>query len=244
MAPARLSIATTASSSDATLSANSTLPKLVGSPLASIRSLTPSGSPCSGPRLSPRITAASLSRAVARPVSNERAMTALTAGSMSSIRRMQLSMSSTGESLRSPISARAVTAGRSHGSVMSGLLFLDPALAGQFLHLGRFLGDESRPVRIALEAGFVPDLLEAFDHRRAGDRLFQHRGQPVANGRRNSLGRHYRTPGDEVDIGIAEFGKRRNVGKELRALGGEHCQRANRAGFDLRPDPDHRIHMV
>ena len=51
-----------------------------------------------------------------------------------------------GESLRSPISARAVTAGRSHGSVMSGLLFLDPALAGQFLHLGGFLGDESRPV--------------------------------------------------------------------------------------------------
>src|SRR5438445_8031202 len=188
MAPARLSIATMASSSAAMLSANSTLPKLVGSPLASIRSLTPSGSPCSGPSASPRITAASLACAVARAVSNEHAMTALTAGSISSIRRMQLSISSTGESLRSPISARAVTAGRSHGSVMSELLFLDPALEGQFLHLGGFLGDESRPVRIALEGGFVSDLLETLDHRRAGDRLFQHRGQPVANGRRDSLG--------------------------------------------------------
>src|SRR5829696_2447763 len=162
-----------ASSSAAMLSANSTLPKLVGSPLASIRSLTPSGSPCSGPSGSPRTTAASLSRAVARADSNERAMTALTAGSISSIRRMQLSMSSTGESLRSPISARAVTAGRSHGSVMSGLLFLDPALAGQFLHLGDFPGDEARPVRIALEGGFVPDLLESLDHRRACDRRFE-----------------------------------------------------------------------
>src|SRR6185295_8084983 len=65
IAPACLSIATIASSSAAMLSANSTLPKLVGSPLASIRSLTPSGSPCSGPSASPRITAASLCRAVA-----------------------------------------------------------------------------------------------------------------------------------------------------------------------------------
>src|SRR5207245_6898305 len=180
------------------LSANSTLPKLVGRPLASIRSFTPSGSPCSGPSGSPRTTAASHSRAVARADSNERAIIALTAGSISSMRWMQLSSSSTGESLRSPISARAVTAGRSHGSVMSKLLFLDPALAGQFLHLGRFLGDESRPVRIALEASFVPDLLEAFDHRRACDRLFQHRGQPVANGRRDSLGHNHGTPGDKV----------------------------------------------
>src|SRR3954453_12337506 len=193
------------------LSANSTLPKLVGSPLASIRSFTPSGSPCRGPSASPRITAASLSRAAVRADSNERAMTALTAGSIASIRPMQLSMSSTGESLRSPISVRAVTAGRSHGSLMSGLLFLDPALAGQFLHLGDFLGDETWPIRIALEAGFVPDFLEALDHRRTCDRLFQHRGHPLANGRRDSLGHNHGTPGDKVDIGITEFGERRNV---------------------------------
>jgi hypothetical protein len=51
MAPARFNIVTIASSSAATLSANSTLPTLVGSPLASIRFLTPSGSPCSGPEV-------------------------------------------------------------------------------------------------------------------------------------------------------------------------------------------------
>ena len=54
-------------------------------------------------------------------------MTALTAGSIFSIRPMQLSMSSTGESLRSPINARAATAGRSHGSVISAYSSLIPA---------------------------------------------------------------------------------------------------------------------
>src|SRR5689334_11332281 len=218
MAPARLSIATIASSSAATLSANSTLPKLVGSPLASIRSLTASGSPCSGPRSSPRIIAASLSCAASRAVSNERATIALTAGSIASIRPMQLSMSSSGESLRSPISARAVTAGRSHGSVMPGLFFLDPGGLCQLLHLGGFLGDEARPVQMALEARFIPDLREAVDHRGARDRLFQPRGEAVANGCRGPLGHDDGAPGDKVDVGIAEFGERRNVGKELRAL--------------------------
>ena len=118
IAPARRSMPTMASSLVATLLANSRLPNVVGKPVASIRSFTPSGRPCSGPMASPRRTDVSCRSASSRAVWKERAQNALTAGSTASMRSMQLSTSSTGEISRAPIKARASTADRSQRFVM------------------------------------------------------------------------------------------------------------------------------
>ena len=68
----------------------------------------PIGRPCSGGSASPCATAASAAFAATRARSKSRATMAFTAWSTASIRAMQLSSSSTGDSCLRPISARAV----------------------------------------------------------------------------------------------------------------------------------------
>src|SRR5215813_12819937 len=87
------------------------------------------GTPCSGPRSSPLITACSASRAAASATSGVTVQKALTIGLRRSIRSSTRRVSSTGESFRARISAASSVAGVKARSddviVVSGLLLRD-----------------------------------------------------------------------------------------------------------------------
>ena len=88
---------------------------MVSRPSVSLRSLIPTGSPCSKPSGSAFITACSARFASSRARSYPLPVTALTAGLMASTWSMHESRSSTGESCFAPIRCRASTAERSQG---------------------------------------------------------------------------------------------------------------------------------
>ena len=96
------------------------LPWVVRSPSVSSRSFTPSGRPCSGGRPSPYATAASATLAAARVQVKVARHHGIHTWSTATIRAIQLARCSVGASFFCPISRRAVTALRSHGSVMAG----------------------------------------------------------------------------------------------------------------------------
>src|SRR5262249_51326562 len=87
------------------------------------------GTPCSGPRSSPLITACSASRAAASATSGVTVQKALTIGLRRSIRSSTRRVSSTGESFRARISVASSVAGVKARSddviVVSGLLLRD-----------------------------------------------------------------------------------------------------------------------
>ncbi len=122
MAPAARRVATMASSLTGRLSRKISEPNVVGRPATSNISLMPSGRPCSGPRLSPAMTLVSAARASSSMRPKSKATSALTAGFTASTRAMQLSASSTGESLRREMSWRASMAVKSAGVVNGSLL--------------------------------------------------------------------------------------------------------------------------
>ena len=93
-----------------TLLRNPMLPYVVSKSLVACKSFTPNGSPCKGPKASPRMTADSACFALARARSKSVAQIALIAGLSASIRAMQASMSSTGDTWRAPIRRRSSTA--------------------------------------------------------------------------------------------------------------------------------------
>ena len=93
----RSRVYTKASCSD-TLSANSFDPKVIRSPAVSMQSFSVNGTPCRGPNSSPRITAASASRAKASGSSCGKITTAFSLGFNSSMRSKWACTTSTGES--------------------------------------------------------------------------------------------------------------------------------------------------
>src|SRR6185503_5975406 len=83
-------------------------PYVVRSPAVSIRSFTPTGMPCSGPRWRPATISRSASRASARTASGgTRVVNAFRLGSMAAIRSRIASARSTGEIARRPSSSAA-----------------------------------------------------------------------------------------------------------------------------------------
>ena len=107
MAPAALRRSTEGASSVGTLSSFRREPQVVLIPLVMTTSLTATGTPCSGPRLSPRWTAASAVRACFRAESNAGVQKALSLGSICSIRSMRASTKVTGDSWLVRIAAAA-----------------------------------------------------------------------------------------------------------------------------------------
>ena len=130
MPPAARIACTTRSSLSGTFPAKIGLPKVVGSPAASWRSLIPTGRPASGPGASPAITALSTCAAAARAPGKSVATIAFTAWFTRSMRRMQLSRSALAESSFRPIRARASSAVRSQGSPMAQYPSAKPSLRG------------------------------------------------------------------------------------------------------------------
>ena len=150
---ARRMFATLNSSSAGTLSLNSSEPNVVLSPAVACRSFTPMGSPASKPASSPRPIDNSISFARLRAASTSIATIALTAELVFSMRAMQLSSSSTGDSLRSPMRRRASTAERSQGSVIDRFLRDVPypgtvrGMGGKAKHL-QHVFDKLTPARV------------------------------------------------------------------------------------------------
>jgi hypothetical protein len=99
IAPAWRSLAITAASAVATLSSRMREWQVVGSPATSMMSLTPTGMPCSGPRLRPAAISASAARAACIAASASSRTKACSVGSSDSIRASSAVSSSTGESV-------------------------------------------------------------------------------------------------------------------------------------------------
>src|ERR1700737_294628 len=93
-APARLRLATTGLSAAAILSRKATTPLSVGQPAWSVLTLIVTGTPCSGPRVSPRACASSAASAVASASSSSTRTTALIAGFTACRRARQDSVAS------------------------------------------------------------------------------------------------------------------------------------------------------
>jgi len=103
------------------LPASATEPNVVRTPAVLTRSLTANGTPCSGPNVSPRTTAASASLAAARASSARTVMKALSAGCERSMRSSTASTSSTGDTARRAISAASSAAEvKARSSVIKG----------------------------------------------------------------------------------------------------------------------------
>ena len=127
-APAALTRSTTAESSSGTLSWKASDPPVVRIPRVSSRSLIEMGTPCSGPRASPRATAASASLAESMAWSAVTVKYELSRESSRSMRSRYSSVTSTGETSPDAISAlSSVVDVKARSSL---LLMLNPAVRG------------------------------------------------------------------------------------------------------------------
>src|SRR5919197_244851 len=104
-APAALRRSTTGASSDGTSSAYSFEPRIVRTPLVITRSLIDTGTPCSGPSASPRITARSAACAACRAASAVNKQKAFSVGLSRSMRSRTAFTTSTGETFLVRIAA-------------------------------------------------------------------------------------------------------------------------------------------
>ncbi len=120
-APARLRLATTGWSSVAMLSRKATTPLSVGQPAWSILTFVVTGTPCSGPRMSPRACASSAEPAAANASSSRTRTTALIIGFTAWRRERHDCAASRLEARPSRISrASSVASSRDSSSAMSG----------------------------------------------------------------------------------------------------------------------------
>ena len=118
IAPACLKRRTITGSASATQCSKQYEPRVVRWPLVGVKSLKATGSPCSGPSGSPRITAASASRAWARASSGKTKQKAFSTGCTASIRASEASTRSTGETSRRRTRRACSVAGRAQRPVM------------------------------------------------------------------------------------------------------------------------------
>ena len=121
IAPAARSRSTISASASGTNRSNSRDPKVVRMPFVHVRSLWATGSPCNGPSVSPRATAASAASAPRRASSGSSVTMALTAGLTSSMRARCASITSTAEISRDAIARARSVAGRKQRSVDAGI---------------------------------------------------------------------------------------------------------------------------
>ena len=122
MAPALFSRATAVASVSGTRPLKIGEPRCVATPAVSIESLTVNGTPCSGPSVSPAITASSAFRAPASAPSATVTI-ALSAGSAAAMRSRCACTTSTGETARVRISsASRVASARMMSSSISMIL--------------------------------------------------------------------------------------------------------------------------
>ena len=121
IAPAARSRSTISASASGANRSNNRDPKVVRMPFVHVRSLWATGSPCSGPSVSPRATAASAASAPRRASSGSSVTMALTAGLTSSMRARWASITSTAEISRAAIARARSVAGRKQRSVDAGI---------------------------------------------------------------------------------------------------------------------------
>ena len=126
MAPLARMRSVTMSSFFGTLSPNSREPKVVRMPFVALRSLTPKGTPCSGPSSSPAMTAASARCASAIACSGTVVMNARSSPSYFAMRSRKCAVTSTGETCRSRMSAANSEAVNSVRSAPAMLLTAPP----------------------------------------------------------------------------------------------------------------------
>ena len=116
-APARRRLATTALSSAATASRSATTPLVVAHPRWSTLTLVVTGTPCSGPSVSPALTAASAASAAASASASSTSTTALIAGLTAAQRRSAASVASRADTWRRRMALARSTASQVQISV-------------------------------------------------------------------------------------------------------------------------------